>query len=397
MQRNPDLRLTRRGFLIATTASAALANESADKSVRLVNVPNGGIQPQLVISDGILHLVYFSGDPKHGGLYYVQSKDFGQTFTSPLRVNNQDSSAIAIGAIRGAQLAVAKDRVHVAWNGSDAAQPRGPVNPESHQQGSPMLYSRLNDQGTAFEPQRNLMTKTFGLDGGGSIAADHSGNVYVAWHGKIEGAAKGEAGRQVWISHSTDGGRMFSPEYAVSGQTGACGCCGMRIFADSRGMVYALYRSATDNVHRDIYLLKSEDHGRNFSSAKLHPWELNACPMSSMAFLEAGKDVIGAWETQTQVYFAPVNHGIDTAKNATIAPPGVNPKRKYPTLGRNRRGETLIAWAEGAGWQRSGRLGWQIFDNTGKPTVACGVSRDIPVWSFPAAFANPDQTFTILV
>jgi hypothetical protein len=79
------------------------------------------------------------------------------------------------------------------------------MNPESGQRGAPMLYSRLSVDGTKFDPERSLMTHTFGLDGGGTIAADSSGNVYVAWHGKAPGAAKGETGRQVWIaiSHSS--------------------------------------------------------------------------------------------------------------------------------------------------------------------------------------------------
>jgi hypothetical protein len=49
-----------------------------------------------------------------------------------------------------------------------------------HARGSPMLYSRLNDAHTAFEPERNVMTRTFGLDGGGTIAADPVGNVYIS-------------------------------------------------------------------------------------------------------------------------------------------------------------------------------------------------------------------------
>jgi DNA-binding beta-propeller fold protein YncE len=43
-----------------------------------------------------------------------------------------------------------------------------------------MLYARLDDAGTAFEPQRNLIQVAAGLDGGGSVAADQAGNVYVA-------------------------------------------------------------------------------------------------------------------------------------------------------------------------------------------------------------------------
>ena len=395
------MQVNRREFLIAAASSPILsAATAADKEIVLVAaVPGGGIQPQLILAQEVLHLIYYAGDPKHGDVFYTRSEDFGRTFAAPIRVTSQAGSAIAMGAIRGAQLSVGKsNRVHVAWNGSDAAEPRGPINPESGKPGSPMLYARLNDAGTAFEPQRNLMLDTFGLDGGGSVAADHSGNVFVAWHGKAPGAREGEAGRQVWIAQSQDEGRTFAKEHpATTEPTGACGCCGLRLFADSRGEIYGLYRSAKENVHRDIYLLRSSNAGKTFSLAQLHKWDLNACPMSSMAFFEAGDEVLGAWETETQVYFAPVNRAVDLAKRAMLAPPGEKPKRKYPAIARNRRGETLLAWVEGAGWQRGGVLGWQLFDRAGLPAGASEARRDVPVWSFPAVFVRPDEGFTILV
>jgi hypothetical protein len=261
-----------------------------------------------------------------------------------------------------------------------------------------MLYARLDDRGTAFEPQRNLMQETFGLDGGGSVAADHGGNVYVAWHGKAPGARQGEAGRQILIARSRDEGHTFANERPVSEEpTGACGCCGMRLFADSRGVIHGLYRSAREDIHRDIYVLRSGDNGNTFSTALLHPWNINACPMSSMNLIESGNMVLGAWETQTQVYFAPVSRGVDVARAATIAPPGDNPKRKYPALTRNGRGETLLAWVEGSSWQRGGVLGWQIFDSDGRPSTACEVRQSVPVWSFPAVFVRPDDGFAIVV
>jgi hypothetical protein len=230
------------------------------------------------------------------------------------------------------------------------------------------------------------------------VAADHSGNVYVGWHGKAQGAREGEAGRQVWIARSGDEGRTFAKERGVSHEaTGACGCCGMRLFADSRGVIHGLYRSAREDVHRDIYVLRSQDNGNSFAVALLHPWNINACPMSSMNLVEAGNDVVGTWETQTQVYFAPVSRGVEVARAATIAPPGDNPKRKYPVLARNGRSETLLAWVEGSGWQRGGVLGWQIFDAAGRPSIACDVQRSVPVWSFPAVFVRPDEGFAIVV
>jgi hypothetical protein len=128
-----------------------------------------------------------------------------------------------------------------------------------------MLYSRLNDGGTAFEAERNLMTRTFGLDGGGTLAADAGGNVYVAWHGKAPGASAGEAGRQVWLAVSRDDGKSFAAEMpGWGGNTGVCGCCGIAMFADSKGLVRALCRSATENVHRDVWLLSSVDQGGEF-------------------------------------------------------------------------------------------------------------------------------------
>ena len=391
---------TRRQFVYGALAAPVLRAASVEEGpVRILSTPGGGIQPQLSIAENALHLVYYSGDARHGDVFYVRSSDYGRTFTDPIRVNSQPGSAIAAGAIRGAQIAVGKgNRVHVAWNGSDVAEPAGPINPEAGKPGSPMLYARLNPGGTAFEPQRNLMRQTFGLDGGGSVAADRAGNVFVAWHGKAPGAAAGEAGRQVWIARSADEGGSFAPEHPATTQpTGACGCCGLRVFADSRGVIYGLYRSATQNVHRDIYLLRSSDAGKSFSDFKLHTWDINACPMSSMDLIEADGEVLGAWETQAQVYFAPVSGDVAASRKAIATPPGENPKRKYPSLARNRKGETLLAWVEGSGWQKAGTLGWQIFDPKGRPTASSTTARPVPVWSFPAAFTAPDDRFRIVV
>jgi hypothetical protein len=127
-----------------------------------------------------------------------------------------------------------------------------------------MLYTRLNDAGTAFEPERNVIQRASGLDGGGSVAGDDAGNVYVAWHAPLPGTG-GEANRCVWVTRSTDEGKTFAREQrANTDPTGACGCCGMRAFADSKGTLFVLYRSATEAVHRDIYSLVSTNRGTSF-------------------------------------------------------------------------------------------------------------------------------------
>ena len=399
--------MTRRQAIIlcsaALTSSAAESTDGASNRVRLVRTPDAGLQPQAAVDDqGILHMVCYAGDPYKGNLFYSRSVDGGVSFSPAVRVNSQPGSAIAAGTIRGAQLAIGKGgRVHVAWNGSAQAEPNGPLNPDSGKPGAPMLYSRLNDALDAFEPQRNLMHHSFGLDGGGSVAADRDGNVYVAWHGIGESDAKGtgkegEARREVWITKSRDAGQSFAAEAKAWPQaTGACGCCGMKIFAGSQGNVSALYRSATEAVHRDIYLLTSTDQGRKFRGGLLHKWNINACPMSSMDIVESGRTLAGAWETGGQIYWARLDCE-GRCESQPLAAPGEGKGRKHPRLAVNQDGEVLLVWTEGTGWQKGGSLAWQMYDPSGQPTGSKGQHPGIPTWSFAAVMARRDNGFSIL-
>lgn len=363
---------------------------------RIVDLPNGGVQPRVAVDEtGVLHVVYFQGSDTAGDLFYVRSSDGGQTFSAPVTVNSQPGSAVAAGAIRGVQIALGKaGRLHVVWNGSTTARPKGPPNPEappdSPHSGLPLLYTRLNAAGEAFESQRNLMQHTFGLDGGGTVAADSQGGVFVAWHGKQAGASEGEGGRRVYLTRSLDDGSTFERETPISpAATGACGCCGMKLFAASDGTLYGLYRTATDVVHRDMELLVSTDRGRTFQGKRIHEWEISACPMSSMSFAENGGTVAAAWETEGQVYWARLSRDPKAAIQALAAAGGEGERRKYPDIAINDAGDVLLSWADVPGWKKPGALHWQLFPKIGARSRAKAASEPLPVWSFPAVFAGP--------
>lgn len=380
--------------LLASVATASLAQAekpapTAERAgmVKRLRVPNKGIQPQAVVDNkGTVHLIYFQGDPGHGDIFYVHSRDDGETFSRPLRVNSVPGSAIAIGNIRGAHLAVGKkNRVHVAWNGSGRPA----------RDGEGMFYARMNEEGTAFESQRNVIASAKGLDGGGSVAADGTGNVYVVWHAPEPGA-RGEERRRVWVACSTDDGKTFADEKAAFDKdTGACGCCGLRAFAGRDGNVYVLYRSAGQRVHRDTYVLISRDKGASFRGEDLHPWRIEACPMCSYAFAQGPADVLAAWETNGQVYFARIDPATGK-RSETIAAPGDSRERKHPVVAVNKQGQILLAWTEGMGWQRGGSVAWQVFDKDGKPTAAKGRAEGVPTWSLVAVFPRADGGFTIV-
>ena len=360
--------------------------------VRLIRTPNGGIQPQAAIDErGGLHLIYFAGDPFAGDIYYVHREAGEDAFSKPIQVNTQSGSAIAFGTMRGAHIAVGRNgRVHVAWNGSITAEPRGPRNSD------PMLYARMNDAGDAFEVQRNLMQHSSGLDGGGSIAADKAGNVYVVWQGDDE--KKGEQHRRVWMAGSADDGKTFAREVSVfSEETGASSSCGVRAFVDRKGAVYLLYRTATDLTNRGMFLLVSTDKGRLFRGLRVDEWNLAACPMSTAAMAAAQngpKTVLAAWENDRQVYFAALDPKV-WQKPVPIIAPGEIGRRKHPAIAMNLRGEIIMVWIEAQGWRKDGSVVWQVFDRNGKPATEKGVAPGVPVWGLAAVVAEADGRFTI--
>lgn len=228
--------------ILNMSVSCASQTSGERKKVEIIRTPDGGIQPQVVMGrDETVHLIYFKGTPSAGDIYYVRKGPGEKVFSAPLRVNSQPGSAIATGSVRGAHLTIGQGgRVHVAWMGSTGAEPKGPSGEV------PMLYTRMNDTGIAFEPQRNVISSAFGLDGGGSLAADEKGDVYVVWH--AGGEAKGEAHRRVWVAASRDDGKTFEREVPASDESlGACGCCGMRAYVGEDGTtLYLMYRAATN-------------------------------------------------------------------------------------------------------------------------------------------------------
>jgi hypothetical protein len=379
------------GLCAAVFSQPAEAANRQDR-IAVIATPDGGIQPQAVADDaGVVHLIYFKGEPAGGDLFYVRTKPGTIDFSKPIRVNSQPGSAVAIGTIRGGQLALGRDgQVHVAWNGSQKAAPPNPI------KGSPMLYTRLNEDREAFEPQRNLMHRTFYLDGGGSIGADREGNVYVAWHATSADAPEGEAGRRLWVARSRDDGATFADEMpAIETATGACGCCGTKALVDRRGTLYVLYRAAKGKVERDMMLVTSRDHGVHFQAASLQPWAVSMCPMSSESLFDTPSGVLAAWETKGQIGYARVDPQSLVASRP-ISPPGGG-NRKHPALAANADGETIVVWAEDTGWQRGGSLVWRIFDPSGRGTREMGRLNDgIAVWSLPAVVALPDGKFVII-
>jgi hypothetical protein len=376
-------------LLLTGTAAPDIAGTSAiarSVGVTLARTPEGGIQPQAAVdAAGTVHLLYFKGDPGHGDLFYARLPHGAEAFTPALRVNSEPGSAIATGSVRGGQITLGRTGfVHVAWNASRPLERNGTKQ-------TPMWYTRLRPGGRTFDPQRAIGSHTRHLDGGGSVAADGAGNVYVVWH--AAGAVDGESHRRIYVASSSDDGGRFSEETPFGDAAGLCGCCQLETLVDRRGRLNVLYRAAGAALHRDAMWLRVS-RGRAAAPVRLQAWELPACPMTTFAMTHRGEDIVAAWETQQQIHSA-----VLTPESLRLSEPSAmsgTALRKHPAVAVNSAGDTLFAWTEGTAWARGGTAAWELRDRTGVRLASAAAAGEVPVWTLVAAVARADGSFLLI-
>ena len=333
--------------------------------------------PRAVVdAEGRVHLVYVADGTDRGNLFHVTRASGTRGWSEPQRVNGRALSVSGVGPIDGAQLAIGPDgRVHVVWLQSEPAR---------------FVYTRGREDGSGFEPQRELSTGDEGdLEAGPAVAVDPGGSVFVFWHA----GADEDARRSVYLTASRDGGTTFEPARRVSpAAEGACACCGLSAMSSSAGVVHVSYRGAGYNVRRGQRLLTSADSGRTFSDRLVDPWALAACPVSTTTLFAGPGSPTVAWETAGQVYFADVDR-LDAARSA---PGQARFRRKNPVVAVDSRGDTLLAWGDGPGFSFGGSLHWQVFDSRGRPAGKPGGGPDMVLTGSVAAAVVHDDRFLVI-
>jgi hypothetical protein len=117
--------------------------------------------------------------------------------------------------------------------------------------------------------------------------------------------------------------------------------------------------------------------------------------MSTFSLADAGaRGLVVAWETAGRVsaaWFDPSSGRLSPFE----MPPAPAGGRKHPRVAINRRGEVLLAWAEGTSWGKGGAVAWQLFDAAGRATDHSRID-GLPAWDFATVYTRPDGTFTLL-
>lgn len=261
--------------------------EAAPPPPRAIQISAPGVDAAEPVTasatDGSFYVAWVNHDAKQADIMIAHFNNNGEMQGSPVRVNRQPGVATAW---RGDQpsVAVAEDgSVFVVWTARVDS---------GGKHGTDLYMSASNDRAQTFSSEVKINDdKVSGAHGMHSLAVAKDGRIYVSWlvernvHApKPSTKAEGhhmESNRDLFIAHSTDGGRTFSANRKVASE--ACPCCKTSLAVSNDGTLFAGWRQVLPGSFRHIAVISSRDGGATFSSPKIvsdDRWVLQGCPVS---------------------------------------------------------------------------------------------------------------------
>lgn len=206
-------------------------------------------------------------DGEHANdLYLSTSRDEGQTFNSPVKVNDDEQPAV-----HGMHsLAVSKDnRIYVAWldeRNINRPQPSEQASGNHMESNREVFITVSTDGGRTFAAnQRVAMDACPCCKTALAVATD--GRLYVSWRQVLPGDF-----RHIAVSSSDDAGRTFQPTVIVSDDRWmlkGCPVSGASLSVGTDGALHVLWYAAGEAGEPGFYWSESRDGGRSFAPRKL--------------------------------------------------------------------------------------------------------------------------------
>lgn len=250
----------------------------------IIKISSFGKQPTLTVDKANnLHVVFGQGD----AIFYTSSSEKGTAFSEPQKIGEQ--SKLALGGTRGPQIIATDDYLVVA-----AADHTGRI----------VSYRRKHGERNWSEGVNILKNDSTAKEGFIAIAAGKKNMVFAAWLDLRIGKQN-----NIFSASSPDGGRTWSENKLVykAPEGKVCPCCRPSISADKKGNVYVMFRNELNGA-RDLYLAHSSDGGKTFSDAKKlgnGTWALKQCPMDGGAVAMDQKGNVGTtWRRENVVYYS---------------------------------------------------------------------------------------------
>jgi len=337
-------------------------------------------------------------------VYVAVSKDGGNTFSTPTKVNASS------GAVWGQQ--VSRPRIvgtpngtwHVAYSAND-------VHPKLNKTLLTTHYTRSIDGGRSFESPRRLSSITDQdmsdvIHGGfssaaafGTMASAPDGTVHVYWIDTRHMKPDSDSGA-LYGSTSRDDGKTFTADKQLI-DTSVCPCCQLTAVANpqseivlgSRRVEKDSFRPATVMTlsHKDETILERQSIGGA-------PWQINGCPLKPTVVAIQDSRIFAAshngGEATPGVIFSVSNDGGKSFKPHGIVHPSAAVS-DAPTIAVN-GSRVLLAWHAKVG-SAPRRVYYRFYSLTGEPMGDIKELDSNPgVSQFPITAVRADGTFQLL-
>lgn len=252
-----------------------------------------GDPPTLALApDNTIYVVWTARAAEKGHantLYLSASRDGGQTFAAPVKVND-DEKPCAHGMH---SLAVGADgRVYVAWlDERNVAPPPAPKNSgHAHKESNRELYfAASSDGGRTFSANRRVATEVCPCCKT-TLAVGADGRVYTSWRQVLPGEF-----RHIAVASTTDGGQTFSQPVVVSDDKWHIAGCpvsgaGLAVAADNT--LHVVWYTAGEAGTPGLYRTVSRDGGQTFAPREA----LARSSGRGTPVLLAGETLAAVWE-----------------------------------------------------------------------------------------------------
>jgi BNR repeat-like domain len=231
--------------LSGLSISAQPARADWTLAKRLTWNEHASYRPAIAIdSTGDLHLVWNDYIPGNGEIYYMRSRDGGNSWSANRRVTWTSG-----GSTEPDMAIDSSDNLHLVWCDTT------PGNQE-------IFYKRSTDEGATWLSTQRL-TWTLSESAPADIAVGSSGSLHVVWYDFIPGNF------EVFYKKSTDGGATWSSSHRITSTSGSS--CNAAIAVDSSGNPHVVWADDTSGDY-EIYYKKSPDGGATWTASQRLTW-----------------------------------------------------------------------------------------------------------------------------
>jgi hypothetical protein len=337
-------------------------------------------------------------------VYVVISKDGGNTFSAPTKVN------AASGAVWGQQ--VSRPRIvgtpngtwHVAYSAND-------IHPKLNKTLLTTHYTRSIDGGRSFEPPKRLSSITDQdmsdvIHGGfasaaafGTMASAPDGSVHVYWIDTRHMKPDSDSGA-LYGSASRDDGKTFTTDKQLI-DTSVCPCCQLTAVANSKSEIIIGSRRVEKDSFRPatvMTLSRSDVVTHERRSIGGAPWQINGCPLKPTVVAVHDSKIFAAshngGEVTPGVIFSVSNDGGDSFKPRGIVHSGAAVS-DAPAIAIN-ESNVLLAWHAKVG-NAPRRVFYRFYNLDGDPVGEVTELESSPGLSqYPIIAVRPDGRFQLL-